>query len=81
MRLLWHRRGRRQRRKIFQEDTEGLEGAKVDKVEQFVDGGGIREVADVDDASCRVCGCGESGGSLSGRDVEVEEGRRWGWKF
>jgi len=47
--------------RFFWEDADGFEGAKVDEVEELVDGGGCGEVADVDGAACGVCGGGEGG--------------------
>ena len=56
---------------FFWENTNRLEGTTMDKVEQFVDGDGSREVSDVDDASC---GFGDAV-----RAIEQRESRRL-WK-
>jgi hypothetical protein len=67
--------------RLFREDSDRLERAKVNKVEEFVNGCSCGEVADVDRATGGVIGGGESGSECRSRVVarrrEGKRGRPW----
>ena len=52
--------------RLFGQDADRLEGAEMDEVEQFINGRGRGEVANVDGTSRRVVLCGKCSGGAEG---------------
>ena len=64
--------------RLFWEDSDGLERAKVNKIEEFVNGCSCGEVADVDRTTGGVIGGRESGSEGRSRVVARRRERKRG---